>query len=107
MYREENLTEKMINSPEYYQELSDEEKERLCDWIICNIFPRKTPNHEHSSYKLKHYFEHDKGGFYITNGQFKGAMIACGFEPVNENELNWHFSISQKSPIFHRGLSCL
>jgi hypothetical protein len=35
-----------------------------------------------SSYALKHYFEVADDGFYITNGQFKGAMLEAGFEPL-------------------------
>ena len=41
---------------------------------------------------------------YMTNNQFKDAMLACGFLPVNERELNWHYCISRKSPAFtHTG----
>ncbi len=27
----------------------------------------------------------------MTNGEFKGAMLAAGYEPVDRTELNWKF----------------
>lgn len=94
-----------VDLPEGYFKLTSVQRESLCIWISDNIFPRNTPNLNYNSYSLKHMFEHDKGGFYITNGQFKGAMIDCGFFPINEEEKNWRFCISQKSPVFKKNLS--
>lgn len=90
-----------LNLPKDFENLTDEKKKSLCKWIEANIMPRKTFNYSRSSYGMKHLFEKSEGGFYVTNGQFKGAMLKCGFEPANENELNWHFRISTKSPAFH------
>ena len=39
-------------------------------------------------------------GIYMTNNQFKDAMLACDFLPMNERELNWHYCISRRSPAF-------
>ena len=47
----------------------------------------------------KHMLERDTD-IYMTNNQFKDAMLACGFLPVNERELNWHYCISRRSPAF-------
>ena len=44
-------------------------------------------------------FEKDTG-LYLTNNEFKDAMLMCGYEPVNPNELNWNYCISKKSPAF-------
>lgn len=33
----------------------------------------------------------DGGGFYVTNGAFKGAMLAAGYKPVKRGEQNWQF----------------
>ena len=30
---------------------------------------------------------------YLTNNQFKHAMLLAGFVPINANELNWEFNI--------------
>lgn len=88
-----------INKPEDFYNLTPEQRKILVNWIRTNLKPIKTVNKRHSSYGLKHYFEGDKanGGFYIHNGQFKGAMLECGFKPYKEYELNWHFCISEKS----------
>lgn len=40
-------------------------------------------------------------GTYLSNGQFKGAMILSGYKPQNEEDLNWVFAVSEKSPAFH------
>ncbi|MDP9476457.1 MAG: hypothetical protein M3R38_12375 [Actinomycetota bacterium] len=42
------------------------------------------------SYTMKHDFE-TAGGFYVTNGQFKGAMLAAGYQPAKRGEQNWRF----------------
>ena len=88
-----------INKPEDFYNLTTEEKDILRNWIRSNLKPIKSVNKRHSSYGLKHYFEKDKvnRGFYITNGQFKGAMLEYGFKPYIEYELNWQFCISEKS----------
>ncbi|MCD5464873.1 hypothetical protein LOB94_03635 [Lactobacillus delbrueckii subsp. bulgaricus] len=74
---------------------SPEVQKKVFDWIKENIVPRKTPNDKHSSYGLKHYLEHDIG-IYLTNNEFKDAMLLCGFKPVDETELNWEYCISEK-----------
>ena len=88
-----------LNSPEDFYNLNSEERDILTNWIRANLRPIKSVNKKHTSYGLKHYFERDKEnkGFYITNGQFKGAMLECGFKPYQEWELNWEFCISEKS----------
>ena len=80
---------------------SKEEVEMVCNWISENIYPRKTPMYDKTSYGLKHILESDTG-LYLTNNEFKDAMLMCGFEPVNENELNWVYCISKKSPVFKK-----
>lgn len=68
-------------------------------WIKENIRPRKTPNRGSTSYWLKHVLERDTG-LYLTNNEFKDAMLLSGYEPVNPNALNWCYRISEKSPAF-------
>lgn len=79
--------------PERFDEMSEERKKYLLNWIKENFIPRKTFNRRHSSYKLKHYIKE-----YYNNGEFKGAMKASGYEILDENAQNWIFNISQKSP---------
>lgn len=90
--------EKSANHQDDFGRLTPDEKHELCDWISENFIHRKTPNRLYTSYGLKHIFERSKHGFYITNGQFKGAMAWCGYSPVKHDALNWVFGISEKSP---------
>ena len=63
-------------------ELTDIEKKALDNWIMLNILPQKTPNKNYTSYALKNFFEQTPDGFFITNKQFKEAMVRCNFLPV-------------------------
>lgn len=81
------------NRPESYEDLSPVQKVTLRRWIDENFtalksIPKSGPV---DSYTLKHYFEESDHGFYITNGQFKGAMFAAGHEPEDARVLNWIF----------------
>lgn len=78
-------------------ELPDIQKQVLDNWIMLNILPQKTTNKNATSYALKLLFAQSSDGFFITNKQFKEAMVRCGFLPVNKNKLNWDFRISIKS----------
>lgn len=70
-------------------------------WIANNIYPRKAPLHGITSYWIKHQLSHDTG-IYLTNNQFKDAMMLSGYNPVNDKELNCEYCISRKSPLFDR-----
>ena len=76
-----------------------EEVNVVCEWIKTNLIRIKTPNYDKSSYGLKQVLEKDTG-IYLTNNEFKDAMLMCGYEPVNPHELNWNYCISKKSPAF-------
>jgi hypothetical protein len=87
------------NRPEDFAQLSTDQQKCIIDWIHATLEPatsaRSCPG---SSYGLKHWFGnqgtsddrfwHNDRGFYITNGQFKGAMLAAGFEPIDDDECN-------------------
>ena len=75
------------------------EKEEVLDWIRMNFLPAKNVLHGHTSYGLKHILQDDTG-IYLTNNEFKDAMMLCGYEPSNPNELNWHYRIKKRSPAF-------
>lgn len=80
-------------------DLSKEEQEQVLDWIEDNIFPRKTELESVSSYGLKHILTRVTG-IYVTNNQFKHAMLLSGYEPVRPYMLNWQYCISKKSKAF-------
>jgi hypothetical protein len=70
-------------------------------WIKENIVAADKANDRHTSYGIKHILERDTE-IYLTNNEFKDAMLMCGYCPVDENELNWTYCISEKSPAFDR-----
>lgn len=80
-------------------DLSAEVRERVLAWIKNGIMPRKTPLYDRTSYGIKHVMQRQTG-IYVTNNQFKEAMLECGYAPVDENEYNWVYHISKKSPAF-------
>ena len=93
-----------INQPEHFEELTDRKKEALLEF--CHSINKiKSFNTRRSSYGLKHVFEEKYRkalysaveGSYITNGQFKGAMLKAGFNVKDKSQLNWHFNVSEKS----------
>lgn len=84
---------------ELFSDMRPDEQERIRVWIRQNIVPRKNACHGHTSYGIKHLLERDTG-IYMTNNQFKDAMLVAGYEPVNPRELNWEYRISRKSPCF-------
>lgn len=75
-----------------WEQLSTDQRGALLGWIwdvlvpACRVFHR-------TSYGMKHDFEREPGGFYVTNGMFKGAMLAAGFRPVDASEINWRFRV--------------
>lgn len=91
-----------VNDYADFSRLTPDEANVLCEWIKNSFIPIRTPNKNHTSYGLKHIFERSKNGFYITNGQFKGAMVECDFHPVDRYKLNWVFRISKRSPALKR-----
>ena len=61
-------------------------------WIRKNIRAGKKLLQGHTSYGMKHLLEHDTG-VYLTNNEFKDAMLLAGYRPVNPNSLNWKYRI--------------
>lgn len=58
-------------------------------WIAEKIQYR-TKVCEHTSYGLKHIFERDTSQ-YISNDDFKKAMLLSGYMPIDSSETNWRF----------------
>lgn len=98
------MSEKAINPKEVdtnhssqYERLSLTEKSTLDNWIREIVEPYRIKSFNGpSSYRLKHHFEYSHDGFYITNGAMKGAMLAAGFNPKEEQAINWTFQLSKK-----------
>lgn len=86
---------KGVNDPNDFENLSNEEKEILVKWIPHNLGRADRFYKKASSYYLKELFESSPEGFRITNGQFKGAMLAAEYSVADKDSLNWHFNISK------------
>lgn len=84
---------------ELLSDMTDEEQRTVLKWISVNVTPGKTPNERCNSYGMKFWLEQDTR-LYLTNNQFKDAMLLSGYQPVEQGELNWHFCISSKSKFF-------
>jgi hypothetical protein len=93
-HRRDELAERDLaaNDPAGFQKLKPKEQAALVDWIRAVLVPAKTV-FRRNSYGMKHDFDHEPDGFYVYNGAFKGAMLAAGFHPVDENDLNWRFRV--------------
>ena len=63
------------------------------EWIRKNIRHAKEILVGRTSYGLKHTLHQDTG-VYLTNNQFKDAMLLAGYKPIDPNELNWHYCIA-------------
>lgn len=81
-----------------FEDLNKEEQGKLLEWIKENFTSTKNINNKtYSSYGLKHIIQKQEG-LYVTNEQFKKAMLLCGFNVGNPHNRNWYFNVSQKSP---------
>lgn len=84
-------------------DLSDEKRVEVMN-ILRNWFEVSTKTSlRHTSYGMKHWLE-DAVGCYISNNQFKDAMLSLGFEPSDYSELNWCFKV-KPTPELRRFLS--
>lgn len=73
-------------------DLDTKSQASITEWIKSNIRPSQKVLQGRTSYGLKHVLERDTG-IYLTNNQFKDAMLSAGYSPVNPNELNWRYRI--------------
>ncbi|UTR05425.1 hypothetical protein MM326_15110 [Alkalihalobacillus sp. LMS6] len=91
------MSNNSIDAFDDFNNLNSTEKQTLLNW--CNKLEKiKSINEKHTSYSLKHFFEKSEDGFYISNGQFKGAMLECGFTHQEiPDSPNWQFNVSEKS----------
>jgi hypothetical protein len=56
------------------------------------IQPATKADDHQSSYGLKHEYERETK-CYVSNAQFKGAMLVAGYLPTKKGEQSWHFMI--------------
>jgi hypothetical protein len=78
--------------PRAYDALSPQEKDALQYWIAHAIQAATKVDDDHSSYGLKHEYERETK-LYVSNAQFKGAMLIAGYLPIKKGDQSWHFKI--------------
>ncbi len=81
------------NKPDEYDTLTPEKKELLAYWISKAVKPASTYD-ANSSYGIKHDFEYQTG-VYVSNAEFKGAMLIADYLPHDAFAQNWHFKITK------------
>lgn len=97
----------MLTNDDYsqFENLSVEKQNEVLEWIKQNLVPIKSFNPKHDSYELKHLVRFSDGKRpYLTNGQFKGAMLRAGYRVQDMNAQNWKFNISERSPALKKGV---
>lgn len=76
-------------------DLTEQQQAAVFAWIDKHIKPIKSVNRYRTSYGLKHLMS-AATGIYVTNNQFKDAMLLKGFAPVDPYDLNWQYRISER-----------
>ncbi len=95
------------NSADEYDALTPEKQADLQAWIARAIMPGtgRAKHADYTSDTLKQCYERvrdtddDQHGHDISNGAFKGAMRAAGYEPIDPTALNWTFRIQPRCPL--------
>ena len=85
---EEDLVNE-VNQPSTYERLPEEQEAATQEWIARELRPSPTLGPK-CSYGLKHVYQR-LTGCYLTNGEFKGAMLVAGYWPIDRTELSWQF----------------
>jgi len=78
-----------------FTELEEKEQAAVLGWIHDNIAPASRTHKGGTSYGIKHLIQFELG-IYMTNNQFKDAMLYAGYIPVNQFDLNWKYKIKVK-----------
>lgn len=89
-----------IDRPADILSLPNDIRNKVVEWCKRYFTKSKSFNLKHSSYGLKHILQ-DLDGTYLSNGQFKAAMLLGGFSYKDVSELNWHFNIAESSSALH------
>ena len=97
VYRVKTVFENGEIDNTHLSDLPAEEQKRLVTWVAYNFYPAKSFLHFPTSYRFKHTYER-RAHIYVTNNQFKEAMLMNGFYPKDASELNWTFRIKKSSP---------
>lgn len=99
------------DDPKDYETLTDGQKRALEAWIRLQWVPRKRnllgAGCSMSYSMSNNVSQQAHAPFPVTNGQFKGAMLAAGFEttlpsPARDRDQNWDFRCGWIQPFYVR-----
>jgi hypothetical protein len=85
-----------VNQPSGYATLTDDQQDEIQEWIARELRPAMAKGPE-NGLRLREICQYT-GGFYVNNGQFKGAMLVGGYEPIDRTELNWSWRYEFADP---------
>lgn len=76
-----------------FDRLTKEDQSTLMGWLSKHVQPRKSPNPQLSSYRLKHEMARDIK-LYVPNGAIKKAMLKLGYWPEDKQLTNCVYSVN-------------
>lgn len=88
---------KTLDDDKHLYDLPLEVQNIVLDWVYWNFYPAQKLYTHRNSYSLKHVLQR-RTQIYLSNNQFKEAMLMNGFWPRDPKELNWFFYIQAGSP---------
>lgn len=88
---------KTLDDSHHLYDLPPEIQNIVLDWVYWNFYPAQKLYPHVTSYSLKHVLQ-KRTQIYLSNNQFKEAMLMNGFWPRDPKELNWIFYIQGSSP---------
>lgn len=91
------LVDGIDDDKHHLYELPLEIQNIILDWVFWNYFPAQKLYRYKGSQQLKHVLG-KRTQLYISNNQFKEAMLMNGFWPRDPSEVNWVFYIQAGSP---------
>src|SRR5579862_146329 len=85
------------NDPRAFAAMSEVAQATILEWIRLAAEPAKTPYR--TCYSLPQDFA--DAAFYVTSGQFRGAMLQAGYAPTAESSgsANWSYLVRPKCPL--------
>ena len=80
--------------------ISEAQYRVLLEWISRSFYSRQAINYDYHAGRIKHWFEHVTGGFYVHEEIMVKAMLESGFRATQTKTQYWYFNISMRSPFF-------
>lgn len=83
----------------HFTDIAEEIQQIVLEWIYWNMLPSKSVYKFSTSYGMKHVLQ-GRTKIYLSNNQFKEAMLMKRFWPVDPFAINWSYRLKASSPVF-------